>query len=138
MICARFRHLNDTIKNLSQNNSANIRELNKIIKWWGMNIKQVGLFNEIFSLPMACFFLTYVFILVLGIELIIINYDKQAISLVVCHVVFDSFKTLTLIYLVKQTTDITREASKTLKFLNQYRFSGCNEENQEFKKEVIN
>jgi hypothetical protein len=33
---------------------------------------------------------------------------------------------------------MTREASKTPKFLNQYRFSGCNEENQEFKKEVMN
>jgi hypothetical protein len=135
MICARFRHLNDTIKNLSQNNSANIRELNKIINWWGMNIKQIALFNEIFSLPMACFFFTHVFILVIGIEFTIYYYDKQAISVIVCDVVLNSYRVLTLIYLVKQTSDITREASKTPKFLNQYRFSGCN---QEFKKEVMN
>ncbi len=138
MICARFRHLNDTIKNLSQNNSANIQELNKIINWWGMNIKQFPLFNEIFSLPMACFFLTHVFIVVIGIEFTIYYYDKQPISVIVCRAVFAVFRILTLIYLVKQTSDMTREASKTPKFLNQYRFFGCNEENQEFKKEVMN
>jgi MFS family permease len=116
MICARFRHLNDTIKDM----------------------KQIPLFNEIFSLPMACFFFTHIFILIIGIEDMIYNYDKQPISVIVCNVVFDSYRILTLIYLVKQTSDITREASKTPKFLNQYRFSGCNEENQEFKKEVMN
>ncbi len=138
MICARFRHLNDTIKDMSQNNSANIQEFKRIINWWEMNIKQIPLFNETFSLPMACFFFTHIFILIIGIEDMIYNYDKQPISVIVCNVVFDSYRILTLIYLVKQTSDITREASKTPKFQNQYRFSGCNEENQEFKKEVMN
>ncbi len=58
--------------------------------------------------------------------------------MIVCNVVFDLYRSLNLIYLVKQTSDITREALKTSKFLNEYRFSGSNEMNEEFRIKVIN
>jgi hypothetical protein len=55
MICTRFRHLNKTIENMSRNNLVNIENLKKLINCWGINIKQIALFNKIFSLPMAVF-----------------------------------------------------------------------------------
>ncbi len=119
MICSRFKHLNRTIKHLNQDIILNSYKLKLIIEWFSRNIEQMTKFNRIFSSVMCVFFLSEASSLLIAIEDLIFDYGKVPIKISVCDLFFNIHKILVILYLTKQISDISKEASKTSRLVNE-------------------
>jgi hypothetical protein len=120
IICLKFRDLNSYIKVLIKGKERNVEELQEVIDWFNDNIKQMSTLNKVFSLPLSCFFFTYVCGLVLAVEEFIFYHNRQSIPILFVNIGFIIQKTGILIYIIKQTIDISREASKTSKLVDEF------------------
>jgi hypothetical protein len=98
----------------------NVEELQEVIDWFNDNIKQMPTLNNVFSLPLSCFFFTYICGLVLAVEELIFYHNRQSIPILFVNIGFIIHKIGILIYIIKQTTDISREASKTCKLVDEF------------------
>jgi len=120
MICSRFRHLNDSVQNLRTKGIQNAQKLQEIIEWFSANVRQILKFNKLFSLLMSCFFFTHVYSSIIELEDLIHGYDKDHVPIFICNLISNLYRICILVYLVKQTTDIGREAAGTALCVNEY------------------
>ncbi len=127
IICSHFVNLNEFIQHLKGESERKIEDLNKIIDWFGINLKQISIFSEIFSFPLSCFFFIYVCNLMIAIEYILFHYKVQTHPIQFMNFEFILYKIMVLIYIVKQTADISKEAAKTSRFFSEYCLTKCSE-----------
>jgi hypothetical protein len=120
MICSRFRHLNKTIENLIEKKERTIKDLQAFVNWYSQNLKQMRLFNGIFSSIMPVYFLVYLYCQVVLIEDEIVLYTNDKETSKVHGLLFIVFNCCIFTYIVKQTNDTTKEASKTAEFFKEY------------------
>jgi hypothetical protein len=120
-----------------EGNNEDIEQLYAFIKWFNINIRQMIYFNQVFSLSMSNFFFVHSCGLMIAVEDLIYKYEKQSLSLIICNIFFNVHRIAIFVYIVKQTVDITREASKTYRYVNEFcQMKYTEENNEEFKKEV--
>lgn len=118
-ICSRFRHLNKTILLIDENNALNTDKLKKLICWFKINIKPMSKFNKIFSLPIAVLVLNKVYGLIIATEELIYNLNNGIhYKVFFFDIFFHVYRITLLIYIVKQVSDISREALKVHKNIN--------------------
>jgi hypothetical protein len=120
-----------------EGNNEDIEQLYEFIKWFNINIKQMTYFNRVFSLSMANFFFVHSYGLMIALEDLIYKYEKQSLFQIICNIFFNVYRIAIFVYIVKQTVDITREASKTYRYVNEFcQMKYMEGNNEEFKKEV--
>jgi hypothetical protein len=119
MIFSRFKHLNRTIKHFNKDIVLNSYKLKLIIEWFSQNIEQMKKFNRIFSLVMSLYFFSEASRLLIAIEDLIFDYGKVQINISVCDLFFNIHKILVILYITKQINDISKEASKTSRLVNE-------------------
>jgi hypothetical protein len=123
-------------ENLKGNNE-DIEQLYAFIKWFNINMRQMTYFNKVFGLSMSNFFFVHSCGLMIALEDLIYKYEKQSLSLIICNIFFNVYRIAILVYIVKQIVDITREASKTYRYVNEFcQMKYIEGNNEEFKKEV--
>jgi hypothetical protein len=120
ILYSKFKHLNKTIKEFTKESSRNVEDLNEFIEWFGDNIYQVSKFNNIFSFSMAVFFCVQSCGLVLAMEDLFFMYNVKEYGIFAYNIYFNVYRIVMVIYIVKQTNDISLEASSTSKYLNEY------------------
>jgi hypothetical protein len=166
MIFSRFKNLNSTIREyiasqknddeskkaerstkqtgeqsskseISEEKSEDIELLHTFIKWFNINIRQMTYFNQVFGLSMTNFFFVHSCGLMIALEDLIYKYEKQSLFLIICNIFFNVYRIAIFVYIVKQTEDITREASKTSRYVNEFcHLKYIEGNNEEFKKKV--
>jgi hypothetical protein len=73
----------------------------------------------------------------IALEDLIYKYEKQSLLLIICNIFFNVYRIAIFVYIVKQTEDITREASKTSRYVNEFcHLKYIEGNNEEFKKKV--
>jgi hypothetical protein len=86
---------------------------------------------------MSNFFFVHSCGLIIALEDLIYKYEKQSLFLIICNIFFNVYRIAIFVYIVKQTEDITREASKTYRYVNEFcQMKYIKGNNEEFKKEV--
>ncbi len=119
MICSRFKHLNKMINLLKKDTILNTYKFKLIIEWYSRNIKQIIKYNTIFGLGLSGYYFAMTSRLMLSLEDLVFDYGKLPNKVFICDIFFTIHKILLLLYITKQISDISKETSKTSRFVNE-------------------